>query len=220
MLDITSRIIFFLVLIPAVVFHEVAHGFMANYLGDPTAKNAGRLSLNPIKHIDPIGTILIPAVLIISGFPLVFGYAKPVPIDPTKFRNFRTGLFFTGFSGPAVNLVFATVSGAALLLLGGLPSRLVGSLGPVRLTSPLDALLLVLFLFYEINLVLLFINIIPIPPLDGSRIWPLVLSDQGMVAYAQLEQYGLFIVLAFILLFGQPFFAATVDPLLRMVIHP
>jgi len=207
--DITTRIIFFAVAIPAIVFHEVSHGYVADRLGDPTAKMLGRLTLNPLKHVDLFGTILMPAMLAFAGLP-VFGYAKPVPINPRNFKNFRWGMLWTGLAGPATNLVLAAATGIVIriLMFSGLAQTSYGS-----------AMTLVLYLFAEINLVLMFFNLIPIPPFDGSRVLPVFLNDAALRVYAQVERYGFFIILG-LLYFGRgivnAYFAFTVDPLLRL----
>lgn len=204
-----ERILFFIVAIPAIVFHEVAHGYVADRLGDPTARMVGRLSLNPIKHVDLFGTILMPALLALAGLP-VFGYAKPVPINPHNFANYRWGMLWTGLAGPTTNLVLA--AGAGVLV------RVLGLLG-VTGTAYGSALALVVYLFAEVNLVLMFFNLIPIPPFDGSRVLPVLLSDSAMRVYAQVERYGFLIILA-LLWFGQGivglYFTYTVSPLLRL----
>lgn len=200
----------FLFLLPAIVLHELSHGLVAYLLGDPTAKRAGRLTLNPLKHIDPFGTLLLPALLLLaSGGGFSFGYAKPVPIQPHFFRNYRMGMFLTGIAGPVTNLVLAVASGLAIRLLGG--EGLVATL---------------LFYFAQMNLVLMFFNLIPIPPLDGSRVIPLFLSDAGLRTYHRIEQYGFGILL--VLIWGLPallrvdpleyYFQVTVDPILRLII--
>ena len=197
-LDVLTKLVFIAMFIPSVVFHEVAHGYVANLLGDPTAKRAGRLTLNPLKHIDLIGTIVMPAVLALTtGW--IFGYAKPVPINPAYFKNYRVGMLLTGLCGPATNLVFAVVSGAAVWLLGGMPANLASGLVGEPI-SVLHGIVALLWFFYYVNLILLFINLIPIPPLDGSRIWPMLLNDNGMRIYAQFEQYSLWVVLGLFLL--------------------
>ncbi len=167
----------FLFVLPAIILHEVAHGYSAYLLGDPTAKRAGRLSLNPLKHIDPVGTVIVPAVLILTvGFG--FGWAKPVPVNPSYFKNYRVGFFLTSIAGPATNIVLAAISGFAVRLLG--ETSFWGD---------------ILFQFSLINLVLVFFNLIPIPPLDGSRVIPLFLSDKAMQSYHKVEQYGFGIVM-------------------------
>lgn len=208
-MDATARIAVFVVAIPAIVFHEVAHGYVAYRLGDPTARQMGRLTLDPLRHVDLVGTILLPAMLAIAGLP-VFGWAKPVPINPRNFRDPRWGMFWTGLAGPATNLVLAAAAGLVLraLAAAGIPPA-----------GPGSTVALVLYLFAEINLVLLFFNLIPIPPFDGSRVLPVFLSDAAMVHYARVERYGFLIILA-LLYFGQRFmqayFAVTVEPMLRL----
>jgi Zn-dependent protease len=193
-------------LVPAIVIHEVSHGWAAYALGDTTAKDKGRLSLNPIRHIDPWGTILLPLLMVaILGFG--FGYAKPVPVNPYRFKDYRRGMFLTGIAGPASNLVLALLSGLLFRLIGG-----EGLLG------------LALFYFALMNLVLMFFNLIPLPPLDGSRVLPLFLSDRAMETYHSIERYGFLIIL--VALWVLPsylgvdplgwYFGATVYPLLGL----
>lgn len=209
-MDITQRIVFFIVAIPAIVFHEVAHGWVADKLGDPTARMLGRLSLNPLKHIDPFGTVILPAMLALLGLP-VFGYAKPVPIITRNFGNYRWGLLLTGLAGPATNFVLAVGSGLVVRVLAA-----TGTTG----TSYGAGLATVLYLFADINLVLMFFNLIPIPPFDGSRVLPVLLSDRAMRVYEQVERYGFVIIFA-LLYVGRGiiglYFALTVDPLLRLL---
>lgn len=149
MLIIYSAIAFFL----AITVHEFMHAWTANYLGDPTPGRAGRISLNPVRHIDPIGTILIPAVLIIAGSPIVFGYAKPVPINPNNFKNPRLGSALTAVAGPIANFVLAAIVAITFKYTGGASSVL----GVFMINIVL------------INLTLMIFNLIPIPPLDGSK---------------------------------------------------
>ena len=212
--DLLIRGIMFALLLPAIVLHEVSHGYVAYRLGDTTAKDAGRLTLNPLKHIDLWGTILLP-LLMVATLGFGFGYAKPVPINPYRFKDYRKGLFLTGIAGPTTNLLLAIVSGIGVRLLGG------------ALATPQTAaqwIAVGLFLFCNMNLTLMFFNLIPLPPLDGSRVLPLFLSDNAMRTYAKVEQYGFIILLG--VLFLAPrylgfdpidrYFAATVDPLLRL----
>ncbi|MDP2183203.1 MAG: site-2 protease family protein [Actinomycetota bacterium] len=212
--DLTMLVIRFVVLVPAIVFHEVAHGYAAYLLGDTTAKDRGRLSLNPVKHIDPFGTILMPLLMVVM-FGFGFGYAKPVPVNPHRFKDYRKGMFLTGIAGPAANLLLAMVAGIAARAL----DLFGGALGAVG-----GYAWLFFFYFCLMNLVLMFFNLIPIPPLDGSRVVPLFLSDRAMRAYAKWERYGFVIVFGLIFfgprLFGfDPigvYFAWTVEPLLRL----
>lgn len=203
-------------LIPSVVLHEVGHGYASLRFGDPTAFNAGRLSLNPLRHVDPFGTVLLPLLLWSSGAP-VFGYARPVPVDPRYYRDLRKGQVVTGLAGPAVNL--------ALAFLGGGVAWTAWLLG-ANAGGPIAWLWLLGGAFAEVNLVLMFFNLIPIPPLDGSSVVPLFLSDSGLYAYYRMRRYAFPILIA--LLWGVPavlrvdpigiYFAYTVDPLFRILV--
>ncbi len=205
-MDVTEIVWRFALLVPAIVIHEVSHGYAAYLLGDSTAKDKGRLSLNPVRHIDPWGTILLPLLMVaVLGFG--FGYAKPVPINPYRFKDYRQGMFLTAIAGPASNLVLAGLSGVLFQLTGG-----TGLLGQA------------LFFFALMNLVLMFFNLIPLPPLDGSRVLPLFLSDRALEAYHSVERYGFLIIIAALWLLPSflgidPlgwYFGATVYPLLGL----
>jgi Zn-dependent protease len=180
-------ILWIIPMIFAITVHEVAHGYVANRLGDPTAKMLGRLTLNPIKHIDLLGTIIIPGVLILMGAP-VFGYAKPVPVDWRNLRNFRRDMALVALAGPATNLLMAI--GWAIIAKIGM--SIAGYVGMVLLTMGMGGIV--------INLVLLVLNLIPIPPLDGSRVVQSFLTGTSAVNYARLEPYGFFILLGLLIL--------------------
>ena len=173
------------ILFSAIVFHEYAHGWMANRLGDPTAKLAGRLTLNPLKHVDPIGTVLLPGILIamrMLGYnTFIFGWAKPVPVNFYKLRNPRRDMMWVGMAGPVINVILAIVFAQCL--------NFDLSLENFRLV--------VLGIF--INLLLAIFNMIPIPPLDGSRLVMGLLPTQWVIPYSKLERYGILIV--FVLLY-------------------
>jgi Zn-dependent protease len=199
----------FVLLLPAIIVHEVSHGWVAFLLGDSTAKDRGRLSLNPLKHIDPFGTILLPLILLAaSGGQAAFGYAKPVPINPYRFKSYRTGMFLTGIAGPTSNLAMAAIAGVIV--------RIFGLTGWVTLA---------VYYFALVNLVLLFFNLIPIPPLDGSRVLPLFLSDSAIRTYHQIERYGFVILLAILWIVPAVFhvdpirgyLGATVDRILPLL---
>lgn len=208
------RAISFALLIPAIVLHEVSHGYVAYLLGDTTAKDRGRLSLNPLRHIDPWGTILLP-LLMVAAFGFGFGYAKPVPINPYRFKDYRKGMFLTGIAGPASNL--------ALALASGLLSRAVLAVGDAAGVAG-AYVWLALYYFALMNLSLMFFNLIPLPPLDGSRVLPLFLSNRALDTYHAWERYGFIILFAFLwlapdLLGFDPigsYFRVTVYPLLRL----
>jgi Zn-dependent protease len=174
---ILDPVIFIILLIVAVVLHEVSHGLVARRLGDRTAEAAGRLTLNPIPHIDPFGSVLLPAMLALSGAP-VFGWARPVPVNPREFSRPTEGMALTALAGPVSNLLLALIAGRVLLpATGGIVADFVWAFG-------------------IINVVLAIFNLLPIPPLDGSRMVPLFLSDRGRALYAKVEQYGFLILFA------------------------
>ncbi len=179
-------------LLLCVIPHEVAHGVVALWLGDPTAKRMGRLSLNPLRHLDPIGSVLLPLGLLLlrrfTGLPLfVFGWAKPVPINPYYFRDPWRGMVWVGLAGPAANVVLAALSAALArgLFLLGLRNSWV---------------FLFLTLFTAISLLIAFFNLVPIPPLDGSRVLAYFLPLRWRLKLLKLEQFGIIIVAALLLL--------------------
>jgi Zn-dependent protease len=184
----------------ALTFHEYAHGWVANRLGDPTAKVLGRLSLNPLVHLDLFGTVLLPLFLIVTRAPFVFGWAKPVPIDPFNLRHPRKDMIWVGMAGPAANFLLALVSGLMIRLLG---------LFGFGFGGPLDFVLMILACFVLINLVFSAFNLIPIPPLDGSRIVAGLLPLPLAMHYIQLERFGMILL---ILLF------VTAKPVLNLFV--
>lgn len=184
MSDLIVLAINVLCFVPAIVLHEVAHGFAAHKLGDPTAKSQGRLSLNPVKHVDPFGTVIMPLCLMAMGGP-VFGYAKPVPYNPMYFKNLRKGEAIVGLAGPAANLAMAMLAAFCAWIL--LP------VAPSLLSNELFAYFYLMFLpmFAQINLYLMFFNLLPIPPLDGSSIIALFLNNKQLAAYYRVQRYAL-----------------------------
>lgn len=185
------------VFIAAVVTHEVAHGWAACLMGDNTARDAGRLTLNPLAHVDPIGSIALPAILVFAHSPVIFGWAKPVPVNVMNFSKPRLGLFLTSLAGPTANILLAL--GFAALFKSGL--------------FPQDSLT-GHFLFYGvlISLVLGIFNLIPIPPLDGANILLSLLPHRVMRIFAVVEKYG-FIILVVLLYAG--FLDVVLMPLVR-----
>jgi len=187
-MDILAIIILITILLFSVIFHEMAHGWMAYFLGDPTAKNAGRLTLNPIKHIDPIGTVFLPLMLLIvtMGRGPIFGWAKPVPINPFNFKDKKNDSAKVAAAGPISNIILAIIFGLTL--------RFAHTFLPYQ-TS------LIFLYIVQINLLLAIFNLLPIPPLDGSYIlfafFPL---DPKTRLF--LLQYGIFILIFFIFFFG------------------
>lgn len=168
----------------AITVHEVAHGWVANKLGDPTARMLGRLTLNPVKHIDPIGTIAIPALLLIFHAPIMFGWAKPVPITPQNFKKPRTGMAWVAAAGPSSNLLMAVLWLAVAWLAAAFSSQ-VQFIAPLYWMGQFGV---------YINIGLGALNLIPFPPLDGSRVLAGLLPPEGARALYRIEPYGLFIV--------------------------
>ena len=220
--DVMLRVLELALFVPAIVLHEVSHGWVSYQLGDPTAKLRGRLSLNPIKHVDPFGTVLLPLLLWLGGAP-IFGYAKPVPINPHYYRDYRTGMMMTGLAGPVTNLTLAFAAGLGvrgLTVLAQLMDNRASEGAFVVLTWVFYAF----YFFAQINLVLMFFNLIPIPPLDGSRVLPVFLSDRALETYHRIEQYGILIFFGLLMVLPRilPFsplgayFDVTVRPLLRL----
>jgi Zn-dependent protease len=202
----------FLLFLPAIILHEVSHGYVAYLLGDPTAKMRGRLTLNPISHIDPFGTLLLPVLmLLLSGGTTAFGYAKPVPINPYNFRgDKRWGMLLTGAAGPAMNLAIATVFGLALrVALPLLPNTNVGQV-VVQMWAT----------FVFLNLMLMSFNLIPLPPLDGSRVVQYFLPDGALRVYEQIERYGFLVILAVLFLIPGAltgYLNVTAIPLMKLI---
>jgi Zn-dependent protease len=177
----------------AITFHELAHGYVANRLGDRTAAAMGRLTLNPLAHIDPIGTVIMPLLLLIfTNGQFVFGYAKPVPINPLNFDNPRKGMAISAAAGPITNIILAAVC-MLLIKLVVLPSA---KLIPETVVVPLFLMLRYGIL---INVVLAAFNLIPIPPLDGGRVAVGILPRRHAAALSSLEPYGMIIVIILII---------------------
>ena len=185
----------------ALSVHESAHGWAAEKLGDPTARWLGRITLNPIKHIDPFGTVIFPLMLAVIGAPII-GWAKPVPFVTRNLRNQRRDPALVGLAGPVSNILFAITATIALLLfkaaLPGFRELLVavvdaGALGATGIAAPLVYLL---FSLAMINLVLAVFNLIPIPPLDGSHVVAALLPARAAYQYAQFERYGMLLLFA------------------------
>lgn len=171
----------------AITMHEAAHAWAASLLGDTTPRQEGRLSFNPLHHIDLIGTILVPAVLILSHSPFLFGWAKPVNINASRFKNYRKGIFLSTAAGPAANLLMAIIW--AFLCKVALMMNPQTSDTALFLALSANAGIFV-------NLLLAFFNLIPIPPLDGSKILSSLLPVRQAMAYDKLAPWGFFILLA------------------------
>jgi Zn-dependent protease len=181
-------------LILAITLHEVSHGYVANRLGDPTARLMGRLTLNPIKHIDPIGTVVLPLILTVLGG-VIFGYAKPVPINPANFSDPRKGMAMSAAAGPITNILLAIIS-SVLLMLFIIP--LSGFLNSSTANAILTPIALMLQFSVRINIFLAALNLIPIVPLDGGRVLVGFLPHKQAMAYSKIEPYGIFILFGLI----------------------
>ena len=175
----------------AITVHEVAHGWVARYLGDPTAMMLGRLTLNPIKHIDPVGTVLVPAALVLLGG-VIFGWAKPVPITVENLRSPKRDMAFVAVAGPLSNLLMALLWALVMKI-----ALLIAPAAPA-LAMPLTYMGVA---GITINAILLVLNLLPVPPLDGSRVVSSLLPDPVAWKFNRLEPYGLIILLA-LMVFG------------------
>ena len=195
-----DQIIYAAVLLPAlvfaIVFHEVAHGLMARALGDKTAEEMNRLSLNPIRHVDPIGTVVLPGFLALAHLP-IFGWAKPVPVNGRRLRNPRRDMMLVAAAGPGMNLIMAA---AAALALGFILRPYGGMQEPTGLVAFVQA---GLELFIQINVFLALFNLLPIPPFDGSHILEGLLPDGAARTYASLRKYGFLLVFGLIVILPQ-----------------
>ncbi|PMP76763.1 MAG: site-2 protease family protein [Sulfurihydrogenibium sp.] len=185
-------------LLVAVIFHEVAHGYVAYRLGDDTAQREGRLTLNPIPHIDPIGSILLPAILILLKSPILFGYAKPVPINPYNFKiDMRKGMIMTSFAGPAVNFFLAFMFAGLYNLVRN--ETFLKYFASIFGLGSLESVIIPLAIFFKyavsINLILGIFNILPIPPLDGGNILLNILPREIQQKVEPYEQFGFILVI-------------------------
>ncbi len=199
-MDATNAIFYIAILIMSVVVHEVSHGFMAEYFGDNTARDAGRLTLNPLPHLDIFGSILLPAVLVLAHSPFLFGWAKPVPYNPNNLRNRKWGTIAVAAAGVLANLAIAIIFGIIIRLT--LP--LSWSAGFYTITSAIVV----------VNLALAIFNLVPIPPLDGSKILFSLFPNFISSKIFRYEQYSLILLLVFIV-----FFSNYLYPILAFFFH-
>lgn len=188
----------------SIVIHEVSHGFMAEYFGDDTARNAGRLTLNPIKHVDIFGSIILPAVLILSHAGFLFGWAKPVPYNPNNLRDRKWGTIAVAAAGVLANFLIAIIFGLVIRLA---PSFLPSSIVTNNFYFITSAIVVV-------NLALGIFNLVPIPPLDGSKILLSFLPDRAFSFAVNYERYSLILLLVFIV-----FFSNYLYPVLSFLFH-
>jgi Zn-dependent protease len=188
-----------IILIFSAILHEYSHGAMAYSLGDPTAKNAGRLTLNPMAHLDWFGSVLLPAVMVISQLPFVFGWAKPVPYNPYLLRDRRFGDAKVAIAGPAANLAIAVALGLV-----------------IRFVPLSIAFVNLLEIAVIINIVLAIFNLVPLPPLDGSKILASFLSEKWRTKFLSLERFGFVLVILFVM-FGVSIIYPLVFALFRLI---
>jgi len=200
----------------AITFHEVAHGFVANRLGDPTARMQGRLSLNPLAHIDPVGTIIVPAVLFIfAGY--IIGWAKPVPINPYNLRDPKRDMALSAAAGPVANIAIAIIS---ILLIKLVVFPLSNALPPGIVNTIMRPIYLMLQYSAVFNVVLAVFNMIPLPPLDGGRVAVGFLPARQAAALSRLEPYGfmIIIILFFVLNLGRFIFGPILQLVYRLTV--
>jgi Zn-dependent protease len=198
----------FISLIVAVILHEISHGVVALWFGDDTARRAGRLTLNPIPHIDPFGSIILPALGALTGFP-VLAWAKPVPVNPNRLRNQRRDMLLVSLAGPATN--FALMFGAAILT-----RELIVGHGYVFLRDLPPAAALA-FSFATVNLFLGLFNLLPIPPLDGSALLERVLPARYLQTWYRVRPYGILVL--FLLVFSTDVVGRILDPFYRHLLR-
>jgi len=204
-MSIVIIIISLFVLFFAITVHEASHGWAAFKMGDPTAYNMGRVTLNPLAHIDPIGTVLFPLILVVIGAP-VFGWAKPVPVNPLNLRNPRRDNLWITAAGPASNLIVASLALVGIIVLKLISPNVTVFLYNFLIRQgsfprgfyPLEGLALILYFTVLINTLLAVFNLIPIPPLDGSGILMGLLSDETAQKYDRLRPFGFLIILGLI----------------------
>ena len=196
-MDLILGLASLVILVYSAILHEIAHGFVAEKLGDPTARLMGRLTLNPKSHIDPFMSIALPLLLILSGSPIVFGAAKPVPVDPFNFRDGRKDLAIVSLAGPGTNVLIAIIAAILIKILIFVTPYFGAS---PMLTGIVIPIYTFLALVVRMNLLLAIFNFIPIPPLDGSKVLALLLPEREAATYLSIGTFGILIIF-FLLMF-------------------
>lgn len=216
-------------LLAAVVLHEYAHGWVANFFGDQTAKSLGRLTMNPLPHIDPMGSIIVPLMLSLVPGGVIFGWAKPVPINPSQLHNPRRDMAFVAIAGPLMNLFLAIASGILLMLFVYLDPTVQANWPPQPGTEPREDLLGMLLVPLTamalssmiVNIVLLSFNLLPFPPLDGSRVLRSLLPPKAALILNRLEPYGMLIIFGLLMLNSQiPIISSFIFFMFRIIGQP
>jgi Zn-dependent protease len=200
---LTEFIIMLPVLLISLVLHELAHGYVAYRLGDKTAKGHGRLTLNPVKHLDPLGSIVLFLTYFSSGGQMLFGWAKPVPINPGYFKSPQRGMALVGAAGPLTNFMLA--ASTALIMEYWLPTN--------------ELAMTAIFRVFQLNVILMLFNLIPVPPLDGSRILGVVMDRRTYIRWMQMDQYGpVFVMILLLGLMGplNPVFSDVITGVYRL----
>ena len=192
-MPLREALVLFGCLVVAIILHEISHGVAAFWLGDDTAKRAGRLTLNPIPHIDVFGSLILPAMGALAGLPIV-GFAKPVPVNPNRLRNPRRDMLFVSLAGPASNMVMMAMAAVVARYLLHSGSGLAGAIDQ----SGSDLLVQIVFSFAVVNLLLGLFNLLPIPPLDGAAIFERFLPDEWLPNWYKVRPYGLLVVFAIV----------------------
>lgn len=216
-----QSVIFFGCLIVAIILHEISHGVVAFWFGDDTAKRSGRLTLNPVPHIDPVGSIVLPAIGALTGAPVI-GWAKPVPVNPNRLHNPRTNMFTVSLAGPASNLLLATVAiFVARYFVTQMPEGLQTYLhgipnGAYILQDPvLGWGFRIAYSFAMVNVFLAVFNLIPVPPLDGSAVFELIMPRSWLPHWYKFRPYGLLVLFAVV--FWTGLVGVLLDPFIRTV---
>jgi Zn-dependent protease len=209
----STTLLVFAVVVPSIILHEIAHGVVALAFGDDTAQRAGRLTLNPLRHIDPFGTLVLPGVLALAGWG-AFGYAKPVPINPARMRSSRNASVVVSLAGPATNLALAALS---ILLLRfarppGTAREVYAAISYFGLNAPIDVADRLLFLLGFVNVTLAVFNALPIPPLDGSAVVARLLPRSALRGWYTYQRYAMPILLVLVLLNPHNFLGHVFGP--------
>ena len=195
-----STAIYLAVLFPSIILHEVSHGVVALWCGDATAKRAGRLTLNPLAHIDPIGSIVVPILMVLSGGP-PFGWAKPVPVNIGRLRHPRDQSVLVSLAGPATNIILASIAGVIFnILIRAVPHEMIG--GQIYPDASINLVTQIVYYFGIVNIIIAVFNLIPIPPLDGSALVERLLPASALPQYYRMR-FGFIVIVLLLVFFDQ-----------------